>query len=267
MQSYLTSVNQEYPKLNGLGSNAWGMVYAVGTASDPVWHLSTGGPSFHAPANLGQRITGTSDSPVVVVDLADGITVAAQKAVKTATCCTLTVGTSGYFTHGTNGLDQRRPESNCKACLTSRGRIPESMLVTAAEFADAKAHGTGIGHVLEMFWPETDSSAGFKLPMTGAEGGNVGWGAEGQRVAINPAIDLAARPGCTADALVIARTLQTNGAYIGDNAGGTSWIIKMEQNSPADPTSSGAFASLGQSELQGCVSRADFVATGDGPIS
>jgi hypothetical protein len=42
--------------------------------------------------------------------------------------------------------------------------------------------------------------------------------------------------------------------------GGNAWIIKAEQNSAADPVSAGAFASLSQTELAGCISAADFVA-------
>jgi hypothetical protein len=280
MRSFMaTFVDQKatpYPKLTGLGSNTWGMVFATGVATDPVWHLTgssnidprlSTGAGFHAPANLGLRITGTSDSPLVVVDQASGITVAAQGAAKRALCttstCTLTVTKGGnYFTHGTNGLDSARAESDCKLapkhCKASRGRIPDSMLVTADAMNSALANGTGLGYVLEIFWPETSSAAGFRFPMTGAEGSKTGWGAEGQRIGIDPAVNLAARP-CTAKALVIARTLQQNGAYIGDNAGGAA-ALKMEQNSAADPTSSGAFSGMTVSSLKGCITWNDFVA-------
>jgi hypothetical protein len=272
MRSFLSSVGAVYPHINGLGSNTWGMVFAVGHATDPTWHLigsvdprlGVNGPGFKAPANLGQRITGTTDSPMVVDDEANGITVAAQKVAKAPLCttssCTLNVGPGDYFTHGSNALDNARHESVCTHCKASRGRIPDSMLIRADYFTRALNAGTGLGHVLEMFWPETDSAAGFRLPMTGAEGGQVGWGAEGQRVGIDPSVNLAARAGCTREALVVARTLQVNGAYIGDNAGGNAWIIKAEQNSAADPVSAGAFASLSQTELAGCISAADFVA-------
>jgi hypothetical protein len=280
MRDFLTARGRNFPSLNGVSGNSWGMAYAVGTASDPVFHLTGSVPSkvapqlvdigFHAPQNFADRLTGTSDSPFVVVDEAQGITVMATKASK-VDATTINVGAAGYFTHGTNGLDDRRPESNCKSlgkvCEVSRGRIPESMLVTAAEFAVARANHTGLGHVLEMFWPETDSAAGFKLPMVGAEGSKYGWGSEGQRVALDPSLNIVDRPGCTDSADVIVRTLQQNGAYIGDNAGGTSWVIKLEQNSAADPVASAEFSSLSQTELSGCVTAADFVATSDGPFN
>jgi hypothetical protein len=146
MRSFLSSVGAVYPHINGLGSNTWGMVFAVGHATDPTWHLigsvdprlGVNGPGFKAPANLGQRITGTTDSPMVVDDEANGITVAAQKVAKAPLCttssCTLNVGPGDYFTHGSNALDNARHESVCTHCKASRGRIPDSMLIRADYF-------------------------------------------------------------------------------------------------------------------------------------
>lgn len=273
MRAFLGARSAVFPKLNGLGSNAWGMVYAEGNASDPVWHLqgtnvparlAPGGSGFHAPANLGQRITGTTDSPLIVLDLADGITVTAQKAAKAPLCttatCTLTVGPAGFFEHASNGLDKGRPEADSQVNTASRGRIPDSMLVRGDRFAWALANHTDLGYTLETFWPETDSAAGHRLPMTGAEGGDSGWGAEGQRIGLDPTVDIVDRPGCTPEADVLVLTLQRHGAYIGDNAGGNNWVIKMEQNSSADPVSSGPFAGVSQTELSGCITAADWVA-------
>lgn len=78
-----------------------------------------------------------------------------------------------------------------------------------------------------MFWLETLSSAGFVHPMVGAEGMKFGWGAEGIRIRIKPSVDLTKR-GLTPGGLVVARTLQTHGAYLGDNAG-TGTALKAEQ--------------------------------------
>ena len=249
------------------------MVYGVGTASDPVYKLTGNMPSnvanqlktigFHAPASFADKLTGTSDSPFVVVDKATGISIWGAGASK-VNDTTINVTSAGYFTHGTNGLDSKSigGKSDCPAkgvvCTVSRGRIPEAFLVTSAEFATADANHTGLGHVLELFWPETDSS-GCKLPMSGCESGNSGVGIEGQRIALDPTIDIVDRPGCSNEADVIVRTLQQNGAYIGDNAGGNSLVIKAEQG--------GSFPNLSQNELQGCVTASDFVATTDGPFN
>lgn len=269
MATYVDQKATPYPKLNGLGSNGWGLAFAIGQASDPVWHivgsavdprLAPSGPGFHAPADLGKRVSGTTDSPGVVLDRGNNISVVFTKATaSTTTPLTLLAQSGGYFEHPSNGLDKRRAESNSTKNVASRGRIPDTMVVRADRFAWALANHTDLGHVLEIFWPETDSSAGFRLPMVGAESGDVGWGAEGQRIGIDPAVNLAARAGCTPQALVLALTLQRHGAYIGDNAGGGA-ALKMEQNSAADPTSSGAFKGMTVDSMKGCVTWSDFVA-------
>lgn len=266
MRTFIAANNKglSYPKLNGLGSNKWGMVYREGQAADPIWKLTGTVPTkvaflattgFHAPADLCSSITGTSDSPLIVMDVASGFTVAAQKASCTATPNVLHVGAAGAFYHTSNGLDGKRPESTDKRNLASRGRIPDSMVIRKDRLDWAVANGTDLGYVLEIFWPETSSAAGFRFPMTGAEGSKTGWGAEGQRISIDPTVDLSTR-NCTPYAYTIALTLQRHGAYIGDNAGGAA-AFKMEQDSAGHPVWRGA---VKQSELAGCVSWSDFVA-------
>ena len=95
------------------------------------------------------------------------------------------------------------------------------------------ASGGDLGHVLHLFMVETDSSAGHVHPMVGSESGKYGWGAEGQRIAIDPGIDLTTR-GLSPEALVVARTLQRYGAYLGDNSGGPT-ALKAEQESAGRP--------------------------------
>jgi len=85
MATFADQKGTPYPLLNGVGGNKWGMVYAEGSASDPIWTLTGGLPTavashlsalgFHAPAYFGDMLTGTSDSPFVVLDRASGITV------------------------------------------------------------------------------------------------------------------------------------------------------------------------------------------------
>jgi hypothetical protein len=59
--------------------------------------------------------------------------------------------------------------------------------------------------------------------MVGAEGGQSGWGAEGDRIRIAPSVDLVGR-GLSGACLAIARTLKENGAYIGDNSGSSTQL-------------------------------------------
>jgi hypothetical protein len=264
MSTYVDQKGTAFPLLNGVGGNEWGMVYAEGSASDPKWTLTGTIPTeadnllsnvgFHAPAYLGDMLTGTSDSPFVVLDRASGVTIWAAGASKGAGN-TIHVTAAGYFEHTSNGLDTRRPESNSTENFRSRGVIPDSMVIRKDRLDWAVANNTDLGHVLEIFWPETNSSLGYRLPMVGAESSKGGWGAEGQRIGIDPSVNLAAR-NCTPYARAIALTLQRHGAYLGDNSGGAA-AFKMQQDTSVHPVWG---ASVKQDELSGCVSWSDFVA-------
>jgi hypothetical protein len=104
--------------------------------------------------------------------------------------------------------------------------------------------------VLHLFFVETNTADGVVHPMTGSESGKAGFGAEGERIRIRPDVDLAAR-GLTGAALAVARTLQENGAYIGDNSG-SSTQIKASQPGAYTGTN------LTTDALQGKISWTDF---------
>jgi hypothetical protein len=252
-----------HPVLNGVGGNQWGMVYREGSATDPVWKLTGAVPTqvaflsttgFHAPADLADSITGTSDSPIVVMDRGTGMTVWAAKVAKGAGN-TLTVGAAGAFMHDSNGLDRRRPEADSTINFRSRGAIPDAMVIRKDRLDWAVENNTDLGHVLHVFFVETNTAAGVKFPMVSQENGKTGWGAEGQRIAIDPAVDLTTR-GLSPYGLAIARTLQRHGAYLGDNSG-SGTALKLEQDQPAHRVWGD---SISQHELAG-ITWADFVAT------
>jgi hypothetical protein len=226
-----------YPVINGLGSNAWGTAYAEGRATDPVWKLTGAVPSevsmlrtrgFHAPAWLGAMFSGTNDSPFVVMDRANGISVWAANATQTG-ARTIRVSAAGCFHHHSNGLDKRNPRSTSSRSFRSRGAIPDAMVIRRDLMNAAIANGTGLGHVLHCFFVETSGPAGFCHPMVGCEERQQGWGAEGTRIAIHPGVNLARR-GLSHAGLAVARTLQHNGCYLGDNSG-TGTCLKAEQTS------------------------------------
>jgi hypothetical protein len=248
-----------YPLIRGVGGNHWGTVYAEGQATDPVWKLTGTVPSavsqlktvgFHAPESLGSQLTGTSDSPFVVMDRGSGISVWGAKASVVGTHL-ITVGAAGFFQHASNGLDRRDPLSNSTTSYRSRGAIPDSMVIRKDVMTQAIATGSDLGYVLHMFMVETNSAAGFVHPMVGAESGQSGWGAEGTRLAVKPTAVLT---GCSPTAKVIALTLQRHGAYIGDNAGSQS-SFKAEQDNAAKSIWG---TSLTSDSLKGCVSWSDF---------
>jgi hypothetical protein len=237
MRSHPDQAGTAYPLIRGVAGNPWGTTYAESTAADPVWRLTGSIPSdvgilatkgFHAPTWFGQMLTGTGDSPFVVVDRAHGWSVWGARATVVGDHL-VHVASAGLFEHASNGLDKRNPLSDSTLNFRSRGAIPDAMVIRQDLVDWGVAHNSDLGHVLHLFMVETDSSAGHRHPMVGSEAGNSGWGAEGQRIAIAPSVDLSTR-GLSPEALVIARTLQRYGAYIGDNAGGPT-SLKAEQES------------------------------------
>ncbi len=271
MKTHPDQSDVPYPSINGVNGNKWGMVHDLADCSDPVWKikpsaslgaganpeqwqsLTTSGAGFHADAGLGARLTGTSDSPMVVIDTCTGVSLWASNAVK-GTGNVISVGSFGAFDHDSNGLDRRNPLSNSSVNERSRGVIPDSMMIRKDLMDYALATGTDLGHALEIFLAETDSSAGHVHPMVGDESGKYGFGAEGTRIAVSPSVNLAGR-NCSPEALVLARTLQNYGGYIGDNAGNET-TIKAEQETSTHPVWKGTLAS---DELAGCITWDDFV--------
>jgi hypothetical protein len=279
MRAYITANDPHgEPNLQGLGGNAWGVSYAMGQCSDPVWRFTTAanGPSqwqmlesvgFHAPDTLGDdlraaKANGGTDLPIEVQDRCTGITVwAGQVSYPVAsTDRVLQVGTVyGAFEHDSNGLDRRATGSDSTVNERSRGVIPDSMTIRADQVQWAIDNNSDLGQRLEIFWWETDSSAGkISPPMAGFENGQSGWGAEGQLLGIDKSIDLRARAatvGASPAALAIALTMQHYGVYIGDNAGGGGTSLKLEQ-------SHGQWDGMGLSQrgLAGLVRWQDMVA-------
>ncbi len=264
----------DHPRIRGVGGNKWGEPYAMSDCSDPLWKATGTLPSpleflktegFHAPANFGDELTGTSDSPATIIDtcgvpyMPNGMTVWLFKAAKD-TGYTINVAGGGAYQHDSNGLDQRNPASNSTKNFTqNRGNILGSEVIRDDLLAYGEANNTDLGHVLEMFWTETDSAAGYVHPMVNYEKNKYGWGPEGIRIRVKSWIDLDARPGCTGPGKVIAKTLQNYGAVLGDNSGSDAGI-KAEQDS--------TYPGLTIDVLEGCITWDDmqFVKRGwEGP--
>jgi len=89
--------------------------------------------------------------------------------------------------------------------------------------------------------------------MVGPEQNKYGFGAEGERIAIAPNVNLSRR-GLSPAALVIARTLKRYGCYFGDNSGSQS-CLKAEQENRTRPVWGGR---LGRDSLKG-ITWNDFV--------
>ncbi|HYO30824.1 MAG TPA: hypothetical protein VER37_09630, partial [Thermomicrobiales bacterium] len=223
----------DFPKIN-VNEN-WAMSYHVGKASDPVWKLTGGNTSheklrvlttqgFHMADSVADTFpTGDQDRPGVMIDPAFGYTVQFADAEPNRANRTINVSNAAVFYHDSNGLDYRNPRSDDERNFSSRGRIIDAMVLRRDLLDTAVANNTGLGHVLQLFFVETNTADGVVHPMVGAEGDKAGFGAEGERIRIKPSVDLEAR-GLEGAVLAIARTLQENGAYIGDNSGSSTQI-------------------------------------------
>jgi hypothetical protein len=241
MASHPDQRDFDHPRLNGLDDNPWGVPYAMGKARHPVWRL-TGDLNdkvrrlerrgFHAPARLGQLLTHTSDSPLCVVDRASGFTVYCNNAERVGRRL-IRAENVGITYHDSNGLDGRHRRSDDPRNRTSRGRISDAMVIREDLVRHGVANDTDLGHVLHMFFVETRSRDGHTGPMINEEDDNHGFGAQGERIAIAPGVNLRRRR-LSPSAMVIARTLQNHGCYLGDNSGSQS-ALKMEQENDVRP--------------------------------
>ena len=245
MRTHPDQKQYSYPRITGLNGNQWGTTTHVSSASDPVWKLKNprketqvlATQGFHMADEAARRVpTGSQDRPFLIVDPVFGYSMFCADVVPDYGARTITVSASAVFHHASNGLDRRNPRSNDARNFASRGRIPDAMAIRPDLLKAGIAGGTGLGHVLHAFFVETLTSAGFLHPMVGTESGKVGWGAEGDRIAIRPTVDLRAR-GLTDAALVIARTLQTHGAYLGDNSGSSTMLKGVQTTSTYNPYS------------------------------
>lgn len=238
-----------FPKVNlndGWSGHNW-----VSKSTDPIWKLTGTNGSMSDPAlaivksqgvHLADSVwdtvpTGTQDRLLVIQDKVFGYTVQCADVVGNKTTRTWSASNCGIMWHSSNGLDRDNPLSNDQRNFTSRGRIPDSMQVPRSEIDAAVDAGTGLGHVMQMFFVATCGKDGHVHPMSGEEGSKICWTgqpidgpdndggifAEGTRLRIKPSVDLAAR-GLTGAALVIAKTLQQNGTYIGDNSGAATQL-------------------------------------------
>jgi hypothetical protein len=236
MATYPDQAAFPYPVITGQKKSQWGTTFHLSQPGDPIWTLKNPRPEtqilatqgWHMADQVADRIpTGLQDRGLLVVDPTFVYSVFCGDVVPDRSTRTLTVGASAVFWHASNGLDKRNPRSNDLRNSCSRGRIPDSLVIRPDLVTAGIANGTGLGHVLQLFLCETDArtfGTGYVHPMVGCETRHVGgWGAEGERVRIAPSVDLVAR-GLTGGALVIARTLQQHGAYIGDNSGSASTL-------------------------------------------
>lgn len=245
MKTHPDQAGISYPRITGLGGNQWGTTTHVSASGDPIWTLANprtetrilSVQGFHMADSVVDRVpTGTQDRPFLVVDPIYGYSIFCTDVVPDKATRTIKVSSSAVFFHTSNGLDKRNPLTDDKRNFASRGRIPDAMVIRPDLLKAAIANNTGLGHVLHLFLVETRTTDGFRNPMVGRESNKDGFGAEGERIAIRADVDLVGR-GLTGAALAVARTLQTHGAYIGDNSGSSTMLKGAQGTSTYNPYS------------------------------
>jgi hypothetical protein len=217
--------------ITGLEGNPWGMPFFEATDADPTWPVSLEvenpqvEPLLHeglrAPYRTVTALTGTGDSPLVILDADRGYQAALWQTVFDGSSFSATA--ASIYWADSNGLQpgDTNPDGDPRN-RGHRGVAPSTMFVRRSQIARRR-----IDHVLKVAIPGT--AEWHVRPMIRHEEGQGGLIGEGMRLRIRPDVDLAtyelSRP-----ALTIARALQRYGAIIGDNSGAESIALKVEQD-------------------------------------
>ena len=194
-----TEITSDTPRYDVNLTRPWG--------SDPFGNLTV-------PIPEGTRVPPGSDGHIAILDPTTGTAFGLWQ----ASYDSVTDTWSGSW-GGVSALDGDGVDVSGSATATNLARY--AGVVTAAEFSAAVAANTGINHALTF---STDiAGPDFVGPATKSDGQNSAGVAvpipEGYRIQLDPSIDVDAIPGITPGEKVIAKTLQTHGAYVVDQGG------------------------------------------------
>jgi hypothetical protein len=216
--------------LSGLGENRWGMPCFVAGRNDPSWDVRLANPTpqarpileegLRAPEPALTALTGTADSPIVILDRARGFQVALWQTSADPTG--FRAEEAAIYWDDSNGLapGDENPDGDPRN-HGHRGVAPSTMLIRRSEIDH------GIDHVLKVAIPGT--AEWHVRPMVGHEPNRGGVIGQGMRLRIRADVDLD-RYDLSPPALVIARALQRYGAIVGDNSGADRIVLKVEQD-------------------------------------
>lgn len=170
--------------------------------------------STTVPIPVGTVVPPGSDGHLAILDPTTGTAYGIWQAAYDSTTDSWSGSWGGMTSLNGDGIDQT-------GSATAAAIARYAGVVTAEEFSAAVAANTGLGHALAF---STDlAGPGFVYPATKSDGQN--WAGvatpipEGYRIQLDPNIDIDAIPGITAGEKVIAKTLQTHGAYVVDQGG------------------------------------------------
>ena len=194
-----SAVTAGTPRYDENLTNPWG--------SDPFGTSTVGIPP-------GTKIPAGRHGRIAVLDPIAGKAFGIWQAKYNATTDTWSGSWGGSTDLNGNGIDTL-------GSTTATGISRYAGVVTAAEFSAAVASNTAITHALVF---STDIAAStFVGPAIKSDGTNIAMVAtpipEGYRIQLDPTINIDAIAGMSAGEKVIAKTLQTYGAYVVDQGG------------------------------------------------
>lgn len=167
--------------------------------------------TYTVPIPLGTKVPPGSDGQITVQDPLTGKVFGIWQAKYDSATNTWSGSWGGMTDLKGNGVD-----GSGSATASNISRY--AGVITAAEFSAAVAANSGVNHAL-VFATDIAGPA-FVGPATKSDGANLAGVAvpipEGYRIQLDPSINVDAIPGITAGEKVIAKTLQTYGAYVVD---------------------------------------------------
>ena len=183
--------------------------YSIVANNAPAWGANPFPVAVRIP--MGTTVPPGSDGGLVVVDPISKVVTALWQAAYNSGTNTWSCSWGAQVSLTGDGIETGGGSSTA----TNLSRL--AAVVTADEIARGE-----IKHAL-VFSTESAKTTGFKFPAQKTDGDNASGSAapieEGTRVQLDPTIDVDAIPNITAAEKVIAKALQTYGAYCGDKGG------------------------------------------------
>ncbi|QYL14545.1 carbohydrate-binding domain-containing protein [Mycolicibacterium pallens] len=234
---YLSAVNAQHVA----DLYQYGVTLVTATATTPRYDVTFTKPwgsdpmaSYTVAIPPGLNLPAGSDRQVAILDPVTGRAFGLWQASYDNTTDTWSASWGGMTDLSGNGVDQ-------SGSATGTNIARYAGVITASEFSAAVSANTGINHAL--FISSDIAGALFTGPATKSDGTNIAGVAtpipEGTRIQLDPSINVDAIPGISDAEKVIAKTLQTYGAYVGDQ-GGARMAFVFEVTPDASPTNPGA---------------------------
>ena len=214
-----SAITTSTPRYDVRFTKAWG--------SDPFGTTTVALPR-------GTRVPPGSDGHVAVMDPTTGMAYGIWQAKYDPATDTWSGSWGGSTPINGNGVDT-------SGSATAAGISRYAGVVTASELQTAIAANTGLNHAL--VFSSDIAGPGFVGPAIKSDGANLAGVAtpipQGYRIQLDPSINVDAIPNITPGEKVIAKTLQTHGAYVIDQ-GGARMAFAFETVPDATSTNPGA---------------------------